>query len=142
MYRAFYTIRGDLSRPGWNQILQPPTPIDVQTFKYYLECRSVALNGHRMRSYYVYILTNRKNGTLYIGVTNDLIRRVDEHTRGAIPGFTKKYQLKKLVWFDETDDITAAIWKERRMKKWYRKWKIRLIEEQNPEWRDLSDDFM
>lgn len=94
-----------------------------------------------MRSYYVYILTNKKHGTLYIGVTNNLIRRVDEHRRGVHEGFTKRYNLKKLVWFDVTDDVSAAIWREKCMKKWYREWKIRLIEESNPEWRDLYDNL-
>jgi len=89
------------------------------------------------RSYYVYILTNRKDGTLYIGVTNDLIRRVYEHRKGAISGFTKKYNLKHLVYFEAFDDPENAILREKRMKKWNRDWKVELIERGNPDWRDL-----
>jgi len=93
------------------------------------------------KSYYVYILTNKKNGTLYIGVTNDLERRVYEHKNKIIEGFTKKYNLTKLVYYEETDDVVAAIEYEKRMKKWYRKWKIELIEKDNPEWEDLAEDW-
>ncbi len=95
-----------------------------------------------MFSYYVYILANKKNGTLYIGVTNDLVRRVWEHKHDVHEGFTKKYQVHRLVHFEETDDIGAAIWRKKCLKKWYRAWKIRLIEETNPTWRDVSEDFM
>lgn len=95
-----------------------------------------------MFSYYVYILASKRHGTLYIGVTNDLIRRVDEHRRGLTPGFTKRYGVKRLVYFEETNDVTIAIWREKCLKKWYRKWKVRLIEEDNPTWRDLYDDLL
>lgn len=94
-----------------------------------------------MRSYYVYILASKRNGTLYIGVTNNLIRRVGEHRRGKVSGFTKKYHVTQLVWFDVTDDVSAAIWRETCMKAWKRKWKIELIESMNPEWCDLWDDI-
>ena len=94
-----------------------------------------------MRLYYVYILASKRNGTLYIGVTNDLIRRVDEHKRGLTKGFTTRYNVKRLVFFEETDDIGVAIWREKCLKKWYRRWKIRLIEENNPTWRDLSEEI-
>jgi putative endonuclease len=91
-----------------------------------------------MKQYYVYILTSRKSGTLYIGVTNNLLRRMWEHKNHLIEGFTKKYSVDKLVWFDYTDDIYEATKKEKQLKKWKRNWKIRLIEENNPCWKDLS----
>jgi len=93
------------------------------------------------KSYYVYILTNKKHGTLYIGVTNDLMRRIYEHKNKIFKGFTKKYNLTKLVYYAETNDISAAITEEKRMKKWYRKWKIELIEKENPDWKDLAEDW-
>lgn len=95
-----------------------------------------------MQTYFVYILTSKRNGTLYIGVTNDLIRRIYEHKSGLIEGFTKKYSIDKLVYFESTSDVNAAILREKRLKKWKRQWKIDLIEKSNPEWRDLSEDFM
>lgn len=94
------------------------------------------------RSYYVYILTNRKDGTLYIGVTNDLVRRVFQHREAAILGFTKKYNLKRLVYFEAFDDPENAILREKRMKKWRRKLKVELIERVNPEWRDLYSEIL
>lgn len=90
-------------------------------------------------SYFVYILASRPNGTLYIGVTNDLIRRVYEHRTGAVDGFTKTYGVKRLVYFEEFADIGLAIQREKTMKHWSRAWKISLIESRNPEWRDLFD---
>jgi putative endonuclease len=89
------------------------------------------------RCYYVYILASRIGGTLYIGVTNDLIRRVFEHKSKLVDGFTKKYDVVKLVFFEQFDDPENAIKREKRLKKWNRAWKIRLIEEQNPNWEDL-----
>ncbi|MCF7811988.1 GIY-YIG nuclease family protein [Candidatus Gracilibacteria bacterium] len=95
-----------------------------------------------MKTYYVYILTNKKQGVLYIGVTNNITRRIYEHKKGIFEGFSKKYNLKKLVWFDETNDVSAAIETEKRMKKWKRQYKINVIEALNPSWRDLSEDFL
>lgn len=92
-----------------------------------------------MREGFVYILTNRKNGVLYIGVTNDLAKRVEQHRTGSVPGFAKKYQCRRLVWFERFDNIHDARIVERRMKAWKRDWKIELIEKANPEWSDLSD---
>ena len=89
------------------------------------------------RSYYVYILASRLGGTLYIGVTNDLIRRVAEHKLKLTEGFTKKYEIFKLVYFEQFDDVENAIKREKRLKKWNRAWKIRLVEELNPNWDDL-----
>lgn len=91
--------------------------------------------------YFVYIMTNKPGGVIYIGVTNDLIRRVYEHKNGMMDGFTKKYNLKTLVFFEGTDDINSAIRREKTLKHWARDWKISLIEKGNPEWRDLYDDF-
>ncbi|WP_376695501.1 GIY-YIG nuclease family protein [Wenzhouxiangella sp. EGI_FJ10305] len=93
------------------------------------------------RQYYVYILTNRLRGTLYIGVTNDLIRRVWEHRQGRVSGFTRKYRLRRLVHFEVCGDICAAIEREKRLKRWRRAWKLALIEQQNPGWRDLFPEL-
>ena len=87
--------------------------------------------------YYIYILANKRNGTLYIGVTSNLVKRVYEHKNNIIDGFTKKYSIHKLVYYEITDDIESAIRREKQLKKWNRKWKINLIEKNNPEWIDL-----
>jgi putative endonuclease len=98
------------------------------------------LSEHQlMRGGWVYIMTNRPNGTLYLGVTSDLARRVWEHREGVIEGFTKRYGLKGLVWYEPHDDIRTAIQREKNMKHWPRAWKVRLILDMNPEWRDLYD---
>ncbi|MGZ6004607.1 MAG: GIY-YIG nuclease family protein [Candidatus Saccharimonadales bacterium] len=91
-----------------------------------------------MKSYYVYILASKKDGVLYIGVTNNLERRVWEHKNGVEDGFTKKYMVHRLVYFEQTENIEAAIVREKKLKKWKRSWKISLIEKNNPEWNDLS----
>ena len=91
---------------------------------------------------YVYIMTNRPNGTIYIGVTADLPRRVDEHRRGTIEGFTKRYGLKRLVYAEHHDDIRDAIRREKTIKAWRRAWKIRLIHGSNPDWDDLSENVL
>ena len=90
-------------------------------------------------AYYVYILASKKNGTLYIGVTNDLARRVYEHKQSVVDGFTKKYDVHRLVYFEVHDYGQAAIQRERTMKHRRRDWKIALIERNNPDWRDLFD---
>lgn len=89
------------------------------------------------RIYSVYILASKKNGTLYIGVTNHLPTRVTQHKEGIIEGFTKKYNVKTLVWFEDFSEIDTAIQREKTMKKWPRQWKINLIECGNPDWNDL-----
>lgn len=89
--------------------------------------------------YYVYLLASRRHGTLYLGVTNDPVRRVHEHKSKAVPGFTAQYGVGHLVWYECHDDPRAAIAREKNIKKWRRAWKIRLIEEANPDWRDLYD---
>ncbi|AMG74650.1 GIY-YIG nuclease family protein [Sphingopyxis granuli] len=91
--------------------------------------------------YYVYIMASQKNGTIYIGVTNDIIRRTYEHREGQLTGFSQKYRVKHLVHYEEFQDIRDAIQREKRLKKWNRAWKIQLIETQNPDWRDLWFDL-
>ncbi|MHB9881206.1 GIY-YIG nuclease family protein [Pacificimonas sp. ICDLI1SI03] len=87
---------------------------------------------------WVYIVTNRKQGALYIGVTNDLARRISEHKAKSAPGFTSRYQCSRLVWSEHFDRIEDAIAMEKRMKKWNRAWKARLVQENNPNWDDLA----
>jgi|GEM_PF-776205 len=88
-----------------------------------------------MKTYYVYILSNKRNGTLYIGVTNNLLRRVYQHKKKIFKEFTSAYDIDKLVYFEDTNDINIAIEREKKMKKCDRKWKLDLIESQNPRWR-------
>ena len=94
-----------------------------------------------MRNYYVYLLASDRHGTLYVGVTNDLVRRVFEHRNGTADGFTKRYAVKRLVWFEATPDSRIAIEREKRLKRWPRAWKIAAIEKMNPDWRDLFDEI-
>jgi putative endonuclease len=91
---------------------------------------------------YVYILASKRNGTLYIGVTNDLIKRIYEHKHDLVDGFTKRYRVHDLVYFEAHEDIRQAITREKQMKKWNRNWKLRLIEKINSTWRDLYDDIL
>ena len=95
-----------------------------------------------MRGGWIYILTNRPNGTLYIGVTSNLIQRVWQHREGVLPGFTKRYGLKRLVYFEAYDDISVAIQREKNVKHWPRTWKVRLILASNTEWRDLYETLI
>jgi putative endonuclease len=90
---------------------------------------------------YVYVLTNKPYGTLYIGQTNNLSRRMFEHKNGILAGFTKKYGLKTLVYYEAYPNPSEGFIRERRMKEWQREWKIKLIMQDNPQWRDLSDDL-
>ena len=90
----------------------------------------------------VYILASKRNGTLYVGVTSDLVKRVWQHKNDEVEGFTKQYQVHKLVYFELHTTMLDAIRREKQIKKWYRAWKIRLIEEQNPEWRDLWPEII
>ena len=93
-------------------------------------------------AYFVYIMASQRHGTLYVGVTNNLIRRVYEHREKITPGFTSKYNVNRLVWFDQTDSIEAAIQHEKRLKHWQRAWKIEMIEKANPEWEDLYSSLL
>ena len=88
-------------------------------------------------AYYVYLLASKKYGTLYIGVTNDIVRRIHEHKSKAVAGFSKRYSVDRLVWLEIYDDPLTAIAREKELKKWRREWKVRLIEEKNPQWIDL-----
>lgn len=94
-----------------------------------------------MKDYYVYIMANRRNGTIYTGVTNDIIRRVYEHREGLCDGFTKKYGIKTLVWYEQTNDVQSAILREKNIKTWKREWKLNLIETLYPDWRDLYEEI-
>jgi len=98
------------------------------------------MNGGQ--SYYVYILASKRNGTLYTGVTKDLLGRVRQHKSNLIEGFTKKYHVHRLVYFEEHENPSDAILREKRIKKWNRQWKIDLIEGQNPEWKDLYEEII
>ena len=92
-------------------------------------------------AFFVYILASKRNGTIYVGMTDDLIKRVWQHRTGVVEGFTKTYGLKSIVWYEAHDTREAALVRERQMKKWNRAWKLRLIEETNPIWRDLWNDI-
>lgn len=94
-----------------------------------------------MKIYCVYILANKKNGTLYIGITSNLKKRIWEHKEKLVEGFTEKYNIDKLVYFEQTDNVYSALQREKQLKKWNRKWKIRLIEENNPTWNDLYHEI-
>jgi putative endonuclease len=91
--------------------------------------------------FYVYLLASRKQRTLYLGVTKDLVRRVYQHKEKLLPGFTSPHDIRRLVWFEVYDDPTNAIEREKEIKKWRRAWKIELIEKENPDWRDLYPDI-
>ncbi|MCB1898554.1 MAG: GIY-YIG nuclease family protein [Rhodocyclaceae bacterium] len=90
----------------------------------------------------VYLLASRRNGTLYVGVTSNLVQRVWQHREGLAEGFTKRYGVKQLVWFELHDDMASAIRREKALKEWRRAWKIELIEKTNPGWRDLYEEIV
>ncbi len=90
----------------------------------------------------VYILSNKKNGTLYIGVTSDLVKRTWQHKKKLVAGFSEKYEIDKLVYFEQHEDMISAITREKQMKKWKRQWKINLIEKDNPQWNDLWPEIL
>lgn len=89
----------------------------------------------------VYLLSSRPNGTLYVGVTSNLVQRVWQHREGLIEGFSRRYNVKTLVWYEQHETMPSAIAREKAIKKWNRDWKLRLIEESNPQWRDLWPDI-
>ncbi len=113
--------------------------VPLSTFKN--AAKSCAILKDMPKEYWVYIVTNKTRTTLYIGVTNDLQRRVYEHRNELSEGFTKRYKLHHLVFYEACNNITAAILREKQLKKWRRKWKEELIAEQNPGWEDLSSDW-
>ena len=97
---------------------------------------------YKEKNYFVYILASKRNGTLYIGVTSNLMKRLYEHKFGTIAGFTKEYQVHDLVYYEMTSDVNAALTREKQLKKWKRAWKLELIEKMNPEWNDLAKDWL
>ena len=94
-----------------------------------------------MLGYFVYIMASGRNGTIYVGVTSDLARRVYQHRSGEVEGFTSRHGVKQLVWYEAHDDVTAAIQREKNIKHWSRAWKLALVEKDNPDWRDLYEDL-
>ena len=94
-----------------------------------------------MKTGFVYILASKKNGSLYVGVTSNLIKRIGEHKSNVVPGFTQKYNIHNLVYFESGDDINGAIEREKQLKRWKRDWKIKLIEKENPDWKDLYGEL-
>ena len=94
------------------------------------------------KHYYTYILASKKNGTLYVGVTSDLIKRVYQHRNNLVAGFTSKYRVHRLVYFEQHRDVLSAIQREKRLKEWQRKWKLVLIEKHNAQWRDLYSEIV
>jgi putative endonuclease len=105
-------------------------------------CIVVITEPRMERASYVYILASGLNGTLYIGVTSDLVKRVWQHREGFIDGFTKRYGVKQLVWYEVHGDIVEAIRREKQIKKWERAWKVELIQKTNPHWRDLYPEII
>ncbi len=94
-----------------------------------------------MKQFYVYILSNKRNGTLYVGVTSDLLKRVYEHKSDLVDGFSKKYGIHNLVWYEQHKTAESAISREKQIKKWNRKWKLELIDRNNPFWEDLYQEL-
>ena len=94
-----------------------------------------------MKNYYVYILSSKRNGTLYTGVTSDIVKRVYEHKNGLVKGFTKKYNVDTLIWYEMHESVESAIHREKQIKKWKRAWKLKLIEKENPGWYDLYESI-
>lgn len=94
------------------------------------------------KSFYVYIMTNKRYGTFYIGMTSNLLKRIWEHRNKVIEGFTKTHDLKRLVYYEPHENAENAIKREKRLKKWNRQWKIELIEKNNPDWRDLYENII
>mgnify|MGYP001589850683 CR=1 FL=1 len=95
-----------------------------------------------MKSYFVYILTSHRNGSLYIGVTSNLIKRVYEHKNNLVKGFTERYQIHRLVYYEQTSEVESAIKREKQLKAWKRRWKLELIENFNPDWQDLYSSII
>ncbi|MDH3892298.1 MAG: GIY-YIG nuclease family protein [candidate division Zixibacteria bacterium] len=95
-----------------------------------------------MSQYYVYIVASDRHGTLYTGITGDLVGRIYQHKSGSVEGFTKKYKVHRLVYYETHDDVYAAITREKQIKKWRRAWKIRMIEKENPNWEDLYESVV
>lgn len=95
-----------------------------------------------MKKGFVYMMSNKKDGVLYIGVTSDIVKRIYEHKNGFVDGFTKQYNLKNLVYYEVYDDITEAVKREKQLKNWHREWKVELVNMQNPHWEDLYESIL
>lgn len=95
-----------------------------------------------MKTFYVYILASQRNGTLYVGVTSDILKRVWEHKSKKVKGFTEKYGVDRLVYYEQTNDVRGALQREKTLKRWKRSWKLELIEKENPEWEDLYEKIV
>jgi putative endonuclease len=102
-------------------------------------CPRTRASRKEMKAFYVYILCNKRNGALYIGVTSDIVRRVYEHREHLVDGFTKRYSVTNLVWFEKHETALSAINREKQLKHWQRTWKLELIERENPDWEDLYE---
>src|SRR6266513_4275122 len=130
--------------PGWSEGPDPESCDSGFVLRSprndYIQSHS-GLSERISTAYYVYLLASRKDGALYLGVTNDLIRRIYEHRTKAVRGFTSKYNITRLVWFEIYDDPISAISREKELKKWKRTWKTELIEAQNPNWDDLYESI-
>ncbi len=133
-------------KPSSVRIVSPPSSsrivkvrIQLVSSRLHLTCASISFmeRSRDMKQAFVYILASQKNGTLYIGVTSNLERRLAQHREGTIDGFTKRYKVHRLVYFEAGSSIEGAIFREKQLKGWYRARKIQLIEKHNPEWRDL-----
>ena len=119
-----------------------PAKAGIQGFRLVLHALDSRLRGNDGMQPAVYILASQKNGTLYIGVTSSLIQRVWQHKENLVPGFTERHAVHSLVYYELHATMEAAITREKRLKKWNRLWKLRLIEERNPEWKDLWPDIL
>ncbi|MFA5941798.1 MAG: GIY-YIG nuclease family protein [Sinimarinibacterium sp.] len=106
-----------------------------------MDARLRGHDGKAMKEPFVYILASRRNGTLYIGVTSSLVKRIYEHKNDLADGFTKQYGVHMLVWYEQHDSMESAILREKQLKKWNRGWKLKLVEASNPDWRDLWQDI-
>ena len=136
---------GVILRPPFFSLAAPDSVIlgldpRIQASHRTLDSSSVAVNISTMAGF-VYIVTNQKNGTLYIGVTSDIAGRIYQHREGLTPGFASKYDCGRLVWYEEHFEIGSAIQREKSLKRWLREWKIALIEKDNPQWRDLYPEL-
>ena len=124
-----------------NKLLLHPGHNGMKNRDIIIITKTLFLNKKPMANFYVYFVTNKKDGTLYTGLSNELERRIPEHKNKVIKGFTAKYNLDKLVYFEEYETYSEAFVRERRLKRWKRQWKFELIEKMNPEWKDLAEDW-
>lgn len=102
----------------------------------------LSMTRNRMKKGFVYMMSNKQDGVLYIGVTSDIVKRVYEHKNSLVDGFTKQYNLKNLVYYEVYDEIEEAIKREKQLKNWHRKWKVELVNKQNPKWEDLYESIL